>query len=126
MKNRYSSIWGSIIIFILIVSGIKVNGQYVPVYDNKGKVRSPADRAAEEGRNKRIINSNSSSNSRSTWELEYDRKEQMKLRNEEARKKAADAERADDAERLEAAKEEKKFKARYREIGATDENGLRM
>ncbi len=126
MRNSYSSIWGFIILLVLMVSGIKVYAQYVPVYDNKGKVRSVADRAAEEARNKRIINSNSASGSRSVWEVEYDRKEQMKQRKAEAREKMADDKRAADAERAKAAMEEKEFKARYREIGAPDENGLRM
>jgi hypothetical protein len=125
MKNRYNSIWRSIIIFILIASGIKVSAQYVPVYDSKGKSFSVEDRKILETQNTRVESSRRPGTP-SKWEQEYDRKEQMKLRNEEARKKADDAERAADAERLEAAKEEKKFKARYREIGATDENGLRM
>ena len=55
MKDRCGFQFSSILIFILILSAIQANAQYVPNYNNQGNQRSSYDKAAEEARNRNII-----------------------------------------------------------------------
>ncbi|HTE29592.1 MAG TPA: WG repeat-containing protein, partial [Chryseolinea sp.] len=63
MKSPVTNPHCVVIIFILLFSSLGGIAQHVSVYDKDGKVRSPGDRAVEESRNNRNINTNGTTKS---------------------------------------------------------------